>query len=119
MPIRLERSLKLLGNILIAASSLFLVETALEMYVLTLVQGPQMLFFSLAHIAPAALVLVALSGVAFICLALFASVIQVLRLMGRLDSNYSYAKFMRIVLGVQVIHAVMLLTYDRWSALFS
>jgi hypothetical protein len=110
---------KILGNILIAASSLFFVETGLEMYVLTLVHGPQMLFFSLAHVAPAALILVALSGVAFICLALFAVVMQVLRLMGKLDSNLGYAKFMLIVLCVQVIHVVMLLMYERWSALFS
>jgi TRAP-type C4-dicarboxylate transport system permease small subunit len=119
MPDGLERRLKIVGNILIAASSLFLVETGLEMYVLTLLQGPQMLFFSLAHIAPAALVLVALSAIAFVCLALFAFVIQVLRLTGKLNSNYGYAKFMLVVLGVQVIHVALLLTYERWSALFS
>jgi hypothetical protein len=89
------------------------------MYLLTILQGPQMLFFSLAHITPAALILVALSGVAFICLALFAVVVQVLRLMGKLDSNLGYAKFLLIVLCVQVIHVAMLLTYERWSALFS
>ena len=89
------------------------------MYLLTILQGPQMLFFSLAHIAPAALILVALSGVAFICLALFAVVMQVLRSMGKLDSSVGYAKFMLIVLCVQVIHIVMLLTYERWSPLFS
>jgi TRAP-type C4-dicarboxylate transport system permease small subunit len=119
MPTRWERSLKIIGNILIAASSLFFIETGLEMYLLTILQGPQMLFFSLAHIAPAALILVALSGVAFICLALFAMVMQVFRLMGKLDSTLGYAKFLLIVLGVQVIHVVLLLTYERWSTLFS
>jgi TRAP-type C4-dicarboxylate transport system permease small subunit len=119
MPTRLERSLKILGNILIAASSLFFVETGFEMYVLTLLQGQQMLFFSLAHIAPGAIVLVAFSGVAFVCLAVFALVMQMLRFMGKLDSNYGYSKFMLIVLCIQVIHVSLLFTYDRWSALFS
>ena len=79
-----------------------------------------MLFFSLAHIAPAALRLVLLSGIAFVCLAVFALVVQVMKLKGRLKSPGRYAAFMLIVLCVQIIHAVLLLTYDRWaSALFS
>ena len=108
--------MKPLGNILIAASSVFFIETAFEMYLLTLVHGQQMLFFSLAHIAPGFLLIVALSGIAFTCLAVFAFVVVVLNLMGRLDSSRNYPRFMLIVLCVQIVHSGLLLTYDRWAA---
>ncbi len=36
--------MKILGNILIAASSLFFIETAFEVYLPTILQGQQMLF---------------------------------------------------------------------------
>ena len=112
--------MKILGNILLAASSLFFVETAFEMYVLTLLQGQQMLFFSLAHIAPVALGIVALSGIAFVGLAMFAFTVQLMRFKGKWSTGAWYPKFMLIVLCVQVIHIVLLLTYDAWaSALFS
>jgi hypothetical protein len=120
MPSPSDRWLKWIGNILIIASSLFFVETAFEMYLLTVTQGPQMLFFSLVHIAPALFGLVVLSGVAFLCLAVFAFGVQVMKLAGRLKTSGRYSTFMLIILCVQVIHAALLLTYDRWAlALFS
>jgi hypothetical protein len=108
--------MKTLGNILIAASALFFIETAFEIYLLTLAHGQQMLFFSLAHIAPSVLLIVALSGIAFICLAVFALVVVILNLVGKLDSLGTYPRFMLIVLCVQIVHSVLLLTYDRWAA---
>ena len=116
MPYPSERWLKWVGNTLIAASALFFLDTAFEMYFLTLMQGQQMLGFSLAHIAPAILVLVLLSGIAFMGLAVFALVIQILKLTGRLKSLGRYSTFMLIVLCVQIVHGVLLLTYDRWAA---
>jgi hypothetical protein len=112
--------LKIIANILIAASALFFLESSFEMYFLTFVQGQQMLFFSLAHIAPFALVVIFLSGLAFVCLAVFALVIQVLSLTRRLSNTPGFAKLMRVIFCVQLVHIVLLLTYDAWAgALFS
>jgi hypothetical protein len=104
-----------IGRVLIAASSLFFLETSFEMYLLTLMNGPQMLFFSLAHIAPFFLLIVALSGVAFVCLAIFAFVVVMENLIGKLESPGNYPRFMLIVLCVQIVHTALLLTYERWA----
>jgi hypothetical protein len=120
MPSPSHRWLKWIGNILIAASSLFFFETAFEMYPLTFARGPQMLLFSLVHTAPVLFGLVLLSEVAFLCLAIFAFGIQVMSLAGRLKTAGRYSGFMLILLCVQVIHAGLMLTYNRWAvALFS
>jgi hypothetical protein len=52
----------------------------------------------------------------FVCLAGYALVIQLLKLAGRLKSLGRYSTFMLIVLCVQILHVVLLLTYDRWAA---
>jgi hypothetical protein len=112
--------LKIIGNILIAASALFFLESSFEMYFLTLVHGQQMLFFSLAHIAPFALNVIILSGLAFVCIAVFALVIQLLRFTRRLSCSPGFAKFMLVIFCVQLVHIMLLLTYDAWAgALFS
>jgi hypothetical protein len=119
MPSDSYRSVKLIGNSLVIASSLFFVETSFEMYFLTLTQGQQMLGFSLAHIAPWLLGLVFISGVAFLGLAVFALVLQIQKLTGSLKPVARYAKFMLVILCVQIVHGVLLVTYDRWAtALF-
>ena len=119
MPSGSYRSVKLIGNSLVVASSLFFLETAFEMYFLTLTQGQQMLGFSLAHVGLWLLGLVFISGVAFLALALFALVLQMLKLMGRWEPLARYARVMLVVLCVQVVHGVLLVTYDRWAgALF-
>jgi hypothetical protein len=120
MPFLSERRLKWLGNFLITASSIFFLETSFEMYFLTFTQGPQMLGFSLVHIAPSfVLALIFLSGLFFLLLAAFSLVIQVLRLAGRLKSMADYTRFLLVVLCIQAIHGVLLFTYDRWSPAFS
>jgi hypothetical protein len=102
------------SNILIAGSSLFFLETAYEMYVLTNMRGPQMLGFSIIHIAPGFALLVFLSALIYLSLAMFAFVILVMRLVGKFSLDNGYAKFMLIVLIVQVIHTSLLLTYNKW-----
>ena len=67
-----------IGKFLIAASLPFFLDTVFEMYLLTLTQGQQMLFFSLAHIAPALLLVVWLSCIAFAWLLVFAFGVVVL-----------------------------------------
>src|SRR6185295_1665669 len=116
MPSGSYGSVKLIGNSLVVASALFFLETSFEMYFLTLSQGQQMLGFSLAHIAPWLLGLVFISGIAFLALAVFALVLQIWKLIGRLEPLAHYARFMLIVLCVQVVHGVLLVTYDGWAA---
>ncbi len=110
-----------LGYILIAASSPFFFESAFEMYLLTLIHGHQMLFFSFIHIASVfGVLLLALSLFAYLCLALFAAIVVALKLMGKLSLWGSYPRMMEIILLIQVIHTILFVTYDRWaSALFS
>ncbi len=116
----MERTLKITGWILIVASGLFFFETAFEMYFLTPLQGPQMLFFSLAHIAPITLPILIMSGLAFICLMVFASLLQVSRFNSWSGARSSYRKAMLIVLCVQIIHVSLLVTYEHWAiALFA
>jgi len=116
MPSSSNRSVKLIGNSLVVASSLFFLETAFEMYFLTPTQGSQMIGFSLAHIAPWLLGLVLISGIAFLALGVFALALQILKLLGRLQPLVRYARFMLLVLCVQIVHGASLVTYDRWSA---
>ena len=108
--------MKSFGNILIAASSIFFIETAFEMYLLTLVQGQQMLFFSLAHGNSLFLLIVVLSGLAFVCLAGFAFGVVVLHVAGRLNIGKRYVRMMLLILLGQIAHTALLLTYDRWAA---
>ena len=107
-----------IGKFLIVVSLPFFLDTAFEMYLLTLAHGPQMLFFSLAHIAPVFLIVVWLSGVAFACLGVFALGVVTLNLVGVLDAGRSYSKLMLVILLVQVIHTALLITYDGWAPAF-
>ena len=116
----MENRVKEIGNMLVAASSVFFLQTSFEMYFLTLTRGPQMLFFSMAHGAPIFFLLVLLSGIAFVCLGLWAFGVTVLSLAGKLNISGNYRRLMLIVLIVQVVHSALLLTYERWaSALFA
>src|SRR2546423_7751488 len=111
--------MKFLIKLLIVGSTLFFAETAFEMYFLTLLNGQQMLFFSLAHIAPGAIWVVVLSGIAFICLAICISVIILLNFLGVMNSEQNYIKVISIIFIIQLVHTVLLLTYDFWAgALF-
>jgi hypothetical protein len=108
-----------IGKFLIVASLPFFLDTAFEMYLLTLTQGPQMLFFSLAHVAPILLVVVWLSGIAYASLMVSALGVVVLSLVGVLNAEKSYARMMLIILLVQSAHTALLLTYDHWAAALS
>ena len=105
-----------LGNILVVGSSLFFIETAFEMYVLTVIHGPQMLGFSMVHIARGFFMLVMLSGLIYLCLGVFAFGVVILNLVGKLGTAKGYARLMLLVLGVHIIHTVLLLTYDYWAS---
>ena len=111
--------MKTFGNILIAASLPFFLETSFEMYLLTPLHGQQMLFFSVAHIAPLAFLLIlGLSGLAFGCLALFALATLILNFAGVINTGKGYARAMLIILSVQAVHTILFLTYDLWAPAF-
>lgn len=105
------------GNVLIAGAALFFIETAFEMYVLTALRGPQMIGFGIAHGGRGLLLIVMLSAVFYVCLAVFALVVIIRSLLGKALPPKNYPRIMLIVLGVQLIHTTLLLTYDRWSRL--
>lgn len=109
--------MKRIGNVLIIGSLLFFLETAFEMYVLTLIQGPQMIGFSIAHIAPVFFILVIISALFYVCLAVFALRIVLLKFFGKTSTEDGYFRLMLIVLIVQFIHTTLLLTYNYWSPL--
>jgi hypothetical protein len=116
MPSIMESKVRSTGKFLIAASLPFFLGTAFEMYVLTPAQGPQMLFYSLAHTFPPLLLVVWLSGIAFVCLAVFAVSVLVSKMVGVLHADRRYVTMMLLILLVQAAHAALLLTYDRWAA---
>jgi hypothetical protein len=107
--------MKKIGNVLIVGSSPFFLGTALEMYVLTVIRGPQMIGFSMAHIAPGLFILMMLSGLFYLCLATFALVLVVMKLLRWPVTEARYIRLMLIVLSVQIVHTSLLLTYDYWS----
>ena len=113
--------LKVIRQVLVALSGWFFLESAFEMYILTPLHGPQMLFFSLAHIAPLLLLpILFVSGLAFICLMVFAAALQVGRFNSGLGEGQRVRNVMLIILCVQAVHIGLLLTYDHWAiALFA
>lgn len=112
------RIIKRLGNILLAGSLLFFLETAFEMYVLTMLRGPQMIGFSIAHVKQILLVLVLVSALCYLCLLAFAAVVSTIYLAGRTGVSIGYGRFMIGVFLIQVVHLSLLLSYDSWSSRF-
>lgn len=107
--------------LLLSFSSVFFLVTAIEMYVLTLLHGPQMLFFSLLHIAPLIfLVVLAASALAYVFHLILGLVVVALNLAKKSSWSETLSSRMRLVILFQVIHTFLLLTYSYWSSsLFS
>jgi hypothetical protein len=108
-------------HILFYASLPFFVETAFEMYVLTLIGGPQMLFFSLAHIGGMFLIsLLTLSALAFILFFVIGVSLVISKAAGKIQGHNREMARLNILLVLQVVHIALLFTYETWSnALFS
>ena len=111
------RPMRKLGYLLVLLAAPFFFRTAFEMYFLTVMHGPQMLFFSLMHTAgPALLLVLACSGVSFLLLALY-SVIACGRLILRKTTG-EHEKTFTWILGLQLLHIALLCLYDYWSPIF-
>ena len=109
------------GHVLLVLASMWFLESLYEMFVLTAMDGPQMLFFSLAHSASAVLgVLLLLSVLAYILLFAYSVVLFIVSLRGKLTAIRSHVRLFAVVAAAQLIHITLLATYDFWSyALFS
>lgn len=110
--------MKHLGTFLICGSSLFFIETAFEMYVLTALKGPQLIGFSLAHILPFVLFLVFLSAFCYFALAIFAITVVVLEKLGKVFVAKEYSNRMLVLFCLQALHTTLFLTYDWWAVVF-
>jgi len=103
--------------LLVLAVPAFL-ESAFEMYGLTLVRGPQMLFYSIVHSAdPFLLTLLFVSWVCFALLTLYSGCIAILRLFSARSCKGSFGRIFTVVFTIALVHTFLLATYDHWSRL--
>lgn len=108
--------MKKLGNILVTGSSLFFLETAIEMYILTPLYGKQMLFFSLIHIAPPLMMIVlGLSAMAYIALIIFMFFWLVKSMIKKSRTSHEFTTGSLMILLILIVHTTLLLTYERWA----
>jgi len=121
-----------LGSILLSLSALFLLRSSYELFVLTPLRGPQMVFFSLLHTwsAPAVIAFF-LSWLAYYALVLYALVALVARLAvsrtvssrfvqwlgGPPGSSWSIAVY--VGTSLVLIHLLAMITYENWSRVLS
>lgn len=102
-------------RLLAIASAPFLLESAFEMYVLTLVNGPQNLFFSIAHLWPIAMVIIAISGLSSLCLLtlMLATTLGPAVRSVRGGERFPLARV--VVTTLLGVHLVLLATYGVWA----
>jgi hypothetical protein len=104
--------------LLILAAPAFL-ESAFEMYGLTLVRGQQMLFFSIIHTASALVTtLLFLSWICFIGLVLHSGGVAVLRVFSAHRCKDNFGSIFTVVFAITLTHTILLTTYDYWARLF-
>ena len=102
--------------VLTLGSAPFFLESSLEAYVLTLLSGPQMLFFRVSHGVPAPiLILFSLSAVSYTLTALWGLLCIVLRRFGAIKGTISI-NLIKVPTIVFICHGVLLASYDWWSA---
>ena len=103
--------------VLAAASAPFLLESSLEIYVLTLFFGPQMVFFSITHTgSPYLLYGLMFSAACLALTTLFGVVCVVARILGALGPPFPIT-IVAVLTALFVCHVTLLASYDRWSAL--
>lgn len=115
------RIIKTIGFGLLAASLFYLQRSFFELYYLTALQGPQMIFFSIVHLWPEWLLyLFFASGLAYYTYVIFALVISLVSFFKKLTGHNRYINFVRISLLFLGVHLILEMTYGKWSyALFS
>lgn len=102
-------------RVLAVASAPFLLESALEMYVLTPLNGPQNLFLSVAHLWPMGMLLVGASGLATMVLLIVLirpTIAGVVR-SARREEPWDVGRIL-VTVGLSA-HLVLLATYAKWA----
>ncbi len=96
----------------------FLLETALEIYILTAVYGSQMLFFSVAHgaLGPVLTILWSVGAVAYAILLLTIACQLVLIRYKRLAVLSEFPRLTKYLAVILPVHAVALASYEQWSS---
>jgi hypothetical protein len=104
-------------TLLVLAIPAFL-ESAYEMYGLTLVRGEQMLFFSITHTGGAfVLALLLFSWVCFTALIIYSGSITALRFFSVRSCKDTFGRIFTVVFAVTLSHMILLATYGYWAGL--
>jgi hypothetical protein len=102
--------------VLAVVAAPFLLESSLEIYVLTLLFGPQMMFFSVVHTASRLLLYGLMFSAACLALAtIFGLVCLVARRLGALGPPFPIA-IVALVTALFASHIALLASYDWWGA---
>jgi hypothetical protein len=102
--------------VLSAAAVPFLFESSLEIYVLTLLLGPQMVFFSVVHTASSFLLYgLMLSGACLALATVFGLVCVVARRLGALGPPFPIV-IVAVFTALFASHIALFASYDWWSA---
>jgi hypothetical protein len=108
--------LKWIGYGLFGLSAFFIFESAFEMYYLTAVHGPQMIFFSLTHAAPLPVVLFFfISSFAFYGYLAYAAIVSIAGMFPRFREHRRFVTLVQISGIVLLAHLIALVTYNTWS----
>ncbi len=103
--------------LLILAIPAFL-ESAYEMYGLTLARGQQMLFFSIIHTSgTVVLILLLVSWLSLTLLTIYSGIVTDLRYFSTSRCKDDFGRIFTAVFAVTLTHAVLLVTYERWAPL--
>jgi len=94
----------------------FILESAFELYGLTLVYGPQMLFFSLAHTGGLLVLILFLSAVCA-ALALLSGLFLLAAYAGGSAEGAVSRRVVLIAVIALAVHITLLMTYNIWSGL--
>ena len=113
------RSLRVTAAALLLGAAFFIFWSAFEIYVLTTMNGPQMIFFSITHLWPwPVLVAFYLSWLLCYLYVGLAIVVSIAGSSQPLASHRQFVIFCRISAVALSLHLVAFHTYDAWSNCF-
>jgi hypothetical protein len=107
--------------ILLALSSLFVIQSSYELFILTPIRGPQNIFYSAFHTWPGwLLVLFIISWIAYYLYLIFSIVALLMKRFLKKHKNIAYPKLLINSFYILLIHLIFVVTYKYWAvALFT
>ena len=97
-------------------SLFFFVRSSFELFYLTCMYGPQMIFFSLVHSWPEwAVNAILVSWFAYYAFLFFAVIVAVQSLFQSKEASTKLVRYSRYALIIYSAHFILLSTYDFWS----